>query len=391
MSTAQALYATSSELSASSHELDRYIDASHHHWVALGISGAAGDAARSSLRRTTDNLLSPAQQMRAAAQIVSLYAPLQEKIENLRARLSTSPLAHPRSSLMGQLDALADALDWACARQLHALCTPEMSAPPTRLEDFAELSLAELHQVQLSVASDEVRALAAANPDMTILETSPGRLVALIDPSGLATQPAQVSNVSTFVGGVGSSDPAGWSTSLERARSIAHATGGPTVAWLGYSAPSSLSRAVHEEPAQRGAAELIRFQRALRARFPQAQHMLIGYSYGSVVVGKAAHEAKVADDIVLVGSPGASTTSADQLHGRVWSATNAEDPIALTTGPLGGIHGPSPSSPNFGASPLPGANGLPGDHGTYWKDPAFLRGLGAIAQRPHLEDLNVLP
>lgn len=236
MSTAQALYATSSELSASSHQLDRYIDASHHHWVALGISGAAGDAARSSLRRATDSLLSPAQQMRAAAQIVSLYAPLQEKIENLRARLSTSPLAHPRSSLMGQLDALADALDWACARQLHALCTPEMSAPPTRLEDFADLSLAELHQVQLSVASDEVRALAAANPDMTILETSPGRLVALIDPSGLATQPAQVPQVNTFVGGVGSSDPAGWPTSLERARSIAHATGGPTVAWLGYSA-----------------------------------------------------------------------------------------------------------------------------------------------------------
>lgn len=391
MSIAYALYATSSALASSSRELDRYIDASHHHWVALAISGAAGDAARSSLRRATDSLLSPAQQMRMAAQIVSLYAPLQEKIENLRARLSTSPLAHPRSSLMGQLDALADALDWACARQLHALCTPEMSAPPTRLEDFADLSLAELHQVQLSVASDEVRALAAANPDMTILETSPGRLVALIDPSGLATQPAQVPQVNTFVGGVGSSNTAGWPTSLERARSIARATGGPTVAWLGYSAPSSLSRAAHEEPAQRGAAELIRFQRALRARFPQAQHMLIGYSYGSVVVGKAAHEAKVADDIVLVGSPGASTTSADQLHGRVWSATNADDPIALTTGPLGGIHGPSPSSPNFGAAPLPGANGLPGDHGSYWKDPAFLRGLGSIAQRPHLEDHNVLP
>ena len=53
MSNAHALYATASALATSSHELDRYIDASHHHWVALAISGAAGDAARSSLRRAT--------------------------------------------------------------------------------------------------------------------------------------------------------------------------------------------------------------------------------------------------------------------------------------------------------------------------------------------------
>ena len=93
MSTAQTLYATSSELSALSRELDNYIDESHHHWVALAISGAAGDAARSALRRGTDSLLSPAQQMRMAAHIVALYAPLQEKIESLQARLSASPLA----------------------------------------------------------------------------------------------------------------------------------------------------------------------------------------------------------------------------------------------------------------------------------------------------------
>lgn len=382
MSSAAALHAAADRMDHSATELEIYIDASHHHWVALAISGAAADAARDALHRVTDALLEPAQQMRLAARIVNLYAPLLERIEQLRARAlqlaAIAAFAEPASVVLGQLDALADVLDWACARQLNALCTPEMVLPPSRLEDFSDLTLAELHEVQLTMASEEVRSLAAANPDITVLEASPGRLVALVDPEGIGTHAAQVS---TFVGGVGSSEAASWPTAVERARAIARATNGPTVAWLGYSAPSSLARAAHEDPARRGAAELGRFQRALRQRFPHAQQILLGYSYGSVVVGKAAQQDYVADDVVLVGSPGASVGAASQLHGRVWSARNTEDPIAVATGPRGGIHGPDPSSPAFGATPLPGASGLPGDHGSYWKDPAFLRGLGIIAQR----------
>lgn len=382
MSASTALRAETNRIENFAAELEFYIDDSHHHWAGLALSGAAADAARRTLHRATDTLLEPAQQMRLAARIMSLYAPLQERIEQLRVRalqLAAVPaFAEPASVALGQLDALADALDWACARQLNALCTPELAQPPNRLEDFSDLSLAELHEVQMTMASEEVRALAAANPDLTVLEASPGRLVALMDPEGIGTHAAQVS---TFVGGVGSSETASWPTAVERARAIARASNGPTVAWIGYSAPSSLSRAVHEEPARRGAAELVRFQRALQQRFPHAQHILLGYSYGSVVVGKAAQQDYIADDIVLVGSPGASVDTASQLHGRVWSARNTEDPIAVATGPRGGIHGPDPSSPAFGAAPLPGANGLPGDHGSYWKDPAFLRGLGIIAQR----------
>lgn len=382
MSAAGALRAEADRIVNSASELELYVTDSHHHWAGLALSGAAADAARRALHRATNTLLEPAQQMRLAARILSLYAPLQERIEQLRAhavRLASVPaLAEPASAVLGHLDTLADALDWACARQLSALCTPELGEPPTRLEDFSELSLAELHEVQLTMASEEVRSLVAANPDLTVLEASPGRLVMLVDPENIGTHAAQVS---TFVGGVGSSEPGSWPTAVERARAIARATHGPTVAWIGYAAPSSLSRAAHEEPARRGAAELIRFQRALRQRFPGAQHMLIGYSYGSVVAGKAAQQDYVADDVVLVGSPGSSADRAAQLHGRIWSTRNTEDPIAVTTGPHGGIHGPDPTSPAFGATPLPGASGLPGDHGSYWKDPAFLRGLGVIAQR----------
>lgn len=382
MSAAAALRAEADRIVNSASELELYVTDSHHHWTSLALSGAASDAARRALQRATDTLLEPAQQMRLAARILSLYAPLQERIEQLRAhavRLASVPaFAEPASVALGQLDALADVLDWACARQLTALCTPELAQPPSRLEDFSDLSLAELHEVQLTMASEEVRSLAAANPDITVLEASPGQLVALVDPEGIGTQAAQVS---TFVGGVGSSETASWPTAVERARAIARATHGPTVAWIGYSAPPTLSRAAHEDPARRGAAELGRFQRALRQRFPRAQHILIGYSYGSVVVGKAAQQDYVADDVVLVGSPGASADRAAQLHGRIWSTRNTEDPIAVITGPHGGIHGPDPTSSVFGATPLPGASGLPGDHGSYWKDPAFLRGLGVIAQR----------
>lgn len=89
----------------------------------------------------------------------------------------------------------------------------------------------------------------------------------------------------------------------------------------------------------------------------------------------------VADDVVFVGSPGTDAATASELRARTWASTNAHDPIGTTTGPGGGIHGPDPSSAAFGATPLPGANRLPGDHSSYFEDPAFLRGLGRIARR----------
>ena len=83
MSIAAALRAESHLLDSAASELDRFIDDSHHDWVSLALWGQAADAARTSLRRTTDSLLEPAQQMRAAAGILALYAPLQEQLERL--------------------------------------------------------------------------------------------------------------------------------------------------------------------------------------------------------------------------------------------------------------------------------------------------------------------
>ena len=87
MSAAGALRLEALGMERNASELERYIAASHHHWVGLAISGVGADAARRSLHRASDNLVNPVQQMRLAARILSLYAPLQERI----CLLYTSP------------------------------------------------------------------------------------------------------------------------------------------------------------------------------------------------------------------------------------------------------------------------------------------------------------
>ena len=73
MSAAAALRAEAYRLEDYAVELSRYIDASHHYWVALSISGAAADAARGALHSATDVLLGPAQQMRVAAHLSLIH------------------------------------------------------------------------------------------------------------------------------------------------------------------------------------------------------------------------------------------------------------------------------------------------------------------------------
>ncbi|MDK8811487.1 alpha/beta hydrolase [Corynebacterium striatum] len=386
MNRAASLTLSARHLHNSGAELDLFIKGSLDNWVRLPIFGDFAEAARSQLSATTGQLMIPAEAMRAAALVLESYQPLLTRVEELRAQAigmltrmdEVQPWSNQLGTMLNALDALADALDWACAAQIDALCTPELAPGGNYFEDFSEMPLDSLHQMQLSTAPPEAAALAANNPDVKILEAGPGRVAVLVDPTKVGTAAA---SVTTFIGGVGSSDPGGWQRGIERARVIAHATGGPAVAWMGYSAPRNLSGALHEAPATRGAQDLQRFQRAVGHRFPSAQRIVVGYSYGSVVAGKAVRADNVADDVVFVGSPGTDAATASELRARTWASTNAHDPIGTTTGPGGGIHGPDPSSAAFAATPLPGANRLPGDHSSYFEDPAFLRGLGRIARR----------
>lgn len=355
-------------------------------WSNLSLEGPAGDAARTGLAGYTDWLTQPLHQMEQVAATLERHADLQARREELEDRIITflgqvdernAAAASAAGLLLQQVRALGDSLDWLCSQEIDALCTPAGVAPPVRLEDFSDLPLETIHEINLAQSNEHVAKLAAKNPDMKVLEASDGRLVAMVAPGGFRTTPA---SLTTFVEGVHSSDPDTWQRAVDRGRNLAKASGGPAVVWLGYQAPTSLPRAVHANPARTASQDLVRFQRSLGARYPQAKRTVVGYSYGSVVTGHAAKEDKIADDVVLVGSPGTGAGHAAELHGRIWAATNANDPIAIATGPKGGIHGPDPTTDAFGATPLPGADNLPGDHGTYWEDPQFLRGLGQVAR-----------
>lgn len=321
-----------------------------HDWSALflDLRGPAPEAAYVNLMAASVQRDSPAELMRQASDILTRFA------------------EYMSSSTVARVSGAGDVLDWLCAREIDALCTP--TTPPTnRLEDFGDLPISVIHDINAAHASPEVQSLLAANPDVYLLEAPDGRFVAVI--GDVHTQPA---SVTTYVPGVRSSDPATWQGGIDNARALSRVTGGPAVAWLGYSAPSTVTRALHRKPARDAARELVRFQKGIDKRWPQAQKIVVGYSYGSVVASHAGPEL-IADDVVLVGSPGARPN----FRGRVWAATNANDPITWVTGPTGGAHGVEPDT--F-ARPLPGAHRRPGGHLDYWKDPKFLNGIGALVR-----------
>lgn len=364
-------------------QLGFFLDSLLKRWDDLEVDGPAISAARESIATASYWSEVPRAQIAAVSALLERYAALRAQQEDIEDRIiawlarldESSPQAVLASLLLRKLRYLGDALDWMCANEIDALCTPSFSPPTSRLEDFSELPLGTIHQLHLSTAPQSVRTIAENNPDLSLLEAEPGRLVALVSPAEVSTNPAYVS---TLVEGVGSSEERNWQRSIDRARLVAQATGAPTVAWLGYRAPAGLGGALHAQPASAAGGELARFQRSLRERFPASRQMILGYSYGSVVAGQAAQRSEVADDLVLVGSPGAGVEHAGQLKARVWATTNAQDPIAIVTGPLGGAHGPDPSFPFFGAQPLPGAKRPPGDHSSYWQDPVFLGGLKEV-------------
>lgn len=339
--------------------------------IHAGFEGESPQLAMANAAEESEKLRTPARLLGLAASVLEMFAPLQQRIEKLM-------LSNFSENIMMEIWALGRALDFACARSIDALCTPISRGAPLRLDDFGDLPIAAIHELNLAQAPPRVVALAEANPDLYVLEVSDDTLVALIAPDDVTTSPA---SVTTFVEGVGSSNQDRWPTAVERARAIATHTGGPTALWLGYRAPESLPKAVHTASAAAAGGDLARFQRSLNTRYPAAKKTMIGYSYGSVVSGYAAREGLKADELLLVGSPGVGVTHVSQLEfeGTVTAVTNDGDVISYTGGNLGGVHGVDPTSPMFGAQPFP--TRPKGSHTSYWDDREFLEGLRTIATR----------
>lgn len=223
-----------------------------------------------------------------------------------------------------------------------------------------------------------------------------------------AGNPDVADNVVTFVPGVGSRlDAVGVDLARSDAMAGAARAADPgartaAVTWIGYAAPPGLVEASGTVSARNGAAALARFQDGLRATgtTPSARLTVVGHSYGSLVAGRAAASGDLdADELVLVGSPGAGTRDdvadlrMDPRH--VWATVAANDPINHVPGPPGVgtsdpfppsrqlAHGADPTDPSFGAQVFPSAPGTLGGraddpvtpedestpaaaHGQYW-------------------------
>ncbi|MFC8192156.1 alpha/beta hydrolase [Cellulomonas sp. NPDC057328] len=141
-----------------------------------------------------------------------------------------------------------------------------------------------------------------------------------------------------------------------------------SIMWIGYDAPSdwdSLTVA-QEARATEGGERLARYVEGLRAsREGSPAHLtVVGHSYGSTTTAHAASDhGLAADDIVLVGSPGAGggVDHASDLGvgaDHVWSGNNSHDPVAMLAdngwvggGTLGGAGmGNDVAEDDFGAN-----------------------------------------
>lgn len=151
------------------------------------------------------------------------------------------------------------------------------------------------------------------------------------------------------------------------------------VVWLGYDAPENIDRqAFRSERAIEGADALVSFVRTLPR---QASLTLVGHSYGSVVIGRAASRLPQVADIVALASPGMDAQFASDLGtgARIWAARADDDLIEYTphTRMIGYGHQTDPMDADFGARRF--HTGPISGHGRYYdKGTECLRNLARI-------------
>jgi hypothetical protein len=170
----------------------------------------------------------------------------------------------------------------------------------------------------------------------------------------------RAANFWTGVGRRGYRAPATQAANLYRA-AVGLVPGGrfAVIAWLGYDTPQGVGPAqAREDLARTGAAELTRFVAGLATIRPHATIALLGHSYGSTVLGRAAPRLpRQVTDLAVFGSPGTGVRTAADLHtrARVWAGQSTRDWIRWVPGLLlfGLGHGTKPTDPAFGARAFP--------------------------------------
>jgi pimeloyl-ACP methyl ester carboxylesterase len=159
------------------------------------------------------------------------------------------------------------------------------------------------------------------------------------------------------------------------------------VAWLGYDPPEGIGlEAARDTRARAGAPALARLVAEVGMQRPDVSVVLVGHSYGALVIGLAAPRlgARVTD-VVAVGAPGMGADRVAGLHtsARVWAALAQDDWVRripqVRLGRLG--LGTRPSSPSFGAHRLP-ASGVVGHDGYLAPGSSTLAAVAALTLAP---------
>ncbi|BCJ35356.1 hypothetical protein Athai_28590 [Actinocatenispora thailandica] len=162
--------------------------------------------------------------------------------------------------------------------------------------------------------------------------------------------------------------PAVQAVNLYRAADALRPNRVSVVAWLGYRTPRGPGIDVaRQQLAAAGATALTRFVRGLTVVAPHAALMLLGHSYGSVVIGLAAARLPAqVRDVAVFGSPGVGVDTAAELFAtaRIWAACAPGDWTRFVPGVRrwGFGHGRRPTDPAFGARPFCTAGVTDHDH-----------------------------
>lgn len=145
------------------------------------------------------------------------------------------------------------------------------------------------------------------------------------------------------------------------------------VAWLGYDPPGHVVAGMWPGASRAGADRLVTDVATWRDG-GAGRVVLVGHSYGGLVVAEAAAAGAAPDELVLLGAPGLGRADPDELGlgdgAELWAAAAPGDVISWVARP-GLLHGADPMS---WARPLPTTT--PG-HGGYLGDPDLL---GALAE-----------
>ncbi|WP_158256079.1 alpha/beta hydrolase [Corynebacterium sp. 13CS0277] len=342
--------------------------------AALVGEGAWVDAAHAEQRRirraeaNLDELYAQARHiLQAAADTWEDLRRWAEQIPDLRG-----PIGRFLTDSAAELDQhCAFALDELSALAA-GLCPLPVTPPRIELADLDGIPTAHVDAIHRAHLAD-----AQLHPGFEEVLRRPGQVLSASENTlvlalgDIETAPAVI----TLVSGVGSSDPASWAATYDRAAALRARTGAAVVCWWGYDTPPRVVGGINPQPARRAAGDLRAFQDSLRGR---AQRLIVlGHSYGSVVAGAAATGGLAADALVVAGSPGTTAGNVSEFHldragAPVVVALGEEDPIAWTAE----LHNTSPASDAFGARVVRTAGG----HSDYFTDEAFLGVLDGLVR-----------